>query len=118
MFTFQVIDESFSLMFKNELIELSFTPENPDELHKNGYHSDPNNGECSFDFNPENNTIYFYLEKRGCGQGGYLEINLKLTEEIKESYDNALREWKIYLEKMVKDSEDDESEDDEYEDDE
>lgn len=94
MFTF--VHDTASLIFKNEFIELCCTPDGIEREHfyKNGYDSEPPNGEFNFTFNDKD--IFFNCSKYGCGQGGSLSITLKMTSEIKESLDKAFRDMKDY----------------------
>ena len=85
-----------SLSFRNELIEFYFDPEDATALLKDGFDSAPSNGDFSFSFSEE--TISFSIAKHGDGQGGRFSLSLKMTKEIKESLDNAMSEWREYVE--------------------
>lgn len=90
MFNFNF--ESTSLVFKNEYMELICIPEDLDYLKKNGFDSKTSNGEFKFTYN--NYKIIFTSAAYG---GGSLTITLNMTDDIKESLEKALKEWKLYM---------------------
>ncbi len=94
--TFDHEYDKVSLSFRSELIDIEFNPEDCTALLDDGFDSAPSNGEFSFSFNEE--TISFSIAKHGDGQGGSFSLSLKMTKEIKESLDNAISEWRRYLE--------------------
>ena len=96
MFTITFDDDYVSLSFRNQLIEIDFDPEDATALLEDGFDSDPSNGEFSFSFNEE--AITFNIAKHGDGQGGRFSLSLKLTQEIRDSLENAMRKWREYLE--------------------
>ncbi len=95
MFTFHLDDDHVSLSFRNELIDIEFDPEDATALFEDSFDSRPSNGEFSFDFNED--TITFYIAKHGDGQGGSFSLSLKMTQEIRDSLENAMRKWREYL---------------------
>ena len=110
MFSFSKDNDMITLYFKNELIEITCDPENPDCLldENNGFDSSPSNGE--FNFYYDDNYISFFVGKYGDGNGGALMIKFKMNDAIKESLKNALREWREYLEKKRLEDEDEDEE--------
>jgi hypothetical protein len=94
MFTFRN-DYTVTLRFKNEFIDLECRPENPTEIQEDGFDSGPSNGEFYFYYNDD--VITFAAARYGDGNGGNLNVTLKMTPEIKESLEVALKEWRIYL---------------------
>ena len=96
MFTITFDDDYVSLSFRNELIAIEFDPEDATALLEDGFDSAPSNGDFSFSFNEE--AITFYIAKHGDGQGGRFSLSLKMTQEIRDSLENAMRKWREYLE--------------------
>jgi hypothetical protein len=102
MFRFTYEDDSVSLIFKNDILEIECCPESCEDLNDDGYDSAPSNGEFTFHYDDE--KITFSAAKYGDGQGGCLTLVLKMTKEIRESLENALNEWR-YVIKMKSEEE-------------
>lgn len=88
--------EEVTIHFKNETIELSFSPENIDMIKdlKNGYcDSRPYNGEFSFDYAKD--VINFDVTNYGNGLSGAIRLTIKNTPEIQKSFDDCLLLWKM-----------------------
>lgn len=98
MFIFNYVEKC--LTFKNDFMELNFSPENPDCINENGFDSSPSNGE--FNFYYKDDEIIFNCVKHGDKKGGSLSYKFKMTSEIKESLYQALLDWKNYI-KTIKD---------------
>ena len=94
MFSLKVNEyDDVRLMFQNENIHIDCSPENPHALTDDGdLNSMPSNGEFNFCF--DENQITFLCAKYGDGNGGYLEIKLKMTEDIKKSLDECIEKWR------------------------
>ena len=118
MFTFSYDEEydSATLHFKNELLEIECCPENCADLFEDSYDSAPSNGE--FRFHYDKDKIVFNVAKYGNGQGGCLTLVFKMTKEILNSLEEALKEWRsiILKRKEDKDSKGNDNEDEEDED--
>ena len=97
MFTFILYDDNVTLYFHNEIMEFECSPENCTSLLEDGYSGDTCNGEFSFSY--DDKMINFYFAKHGDGCGGRFSLSLNMTKEIKESLDNAMKEWRDYLKK-------------------
>jgi len=107
-FTFDSEYDSVTLLFKNEVLEISCCPENLADLGEDGYDSAPSNGEFSFYYDAE--KITFSVAKHGDGQGGGIDITLKMTKEIRESLETALNEWRAVIKKREEEEEEEEEE--------
>jgi hypothetical protein len=108
MFTFIYDSEnknnSATLYFKNDILEMSCSPENIVDLEDDGYNSAPSNGEFMFYYDEEN--ISFRVEKYGERRGGNINISFRMTKKIRESLEIALNEWRQLIErKSEEDSE-------------
>lgn len=101
MFYFINDNDYISLKFKNDVLNISFEPQEPSELYEDGFNSGPSNGE--FYFHHTDEDITFCCGKYGDGLGGTLNITVKMTSEIKESLDKAISEWRKYLENRNED---------------
>ena len=64
--------------------------------------ADTYNGHFEFVF--DNSKITFRAAKYGGGEGGSLTIVVKMTTVIKKSLDDALNEWRQYLNERDDDS--------------
>ncbi len=97
MFTFDYDNEYeiATLLFSNEVLEISCCPESLDGLCEDGYDSAPSNGEFSFSYDAE--KISFTVAKHGDGQGGSIDISFRMTKEIRESLEIALNEWRAVI---------------------
>ena len=98
MFTIKHNNDVFVLNFKNEVLEITFSPENIADLCEKGYDSSPSNGEFMFSYDEEN--ITFRVAKYGNGQGGDICIRFQMTKEIRESLEHAMKEWRNFIEHM------------------
>ena len=102
MFKFCVDDDIISLIFENDNMEIHCCPVNPDKLSKNSYKANTCDGHFEFSFN--NSSITFRAAKYEKGEeGGSLAIYVKMTTEIKKSLDDALNEWRLYLDERDSD---------------
>ena len=104
MFKFCVSDDIVSLIFENDNMEIHCYPENPDRLYKSSYSAKTCDGHFEFSFN--NRSITFRAAKYEKGEGGSLSIYVEMTSEIKKSLDDALNEWREYLNEREKDGSD------------
>jgi hypothetical protein len=103
MFKFFVSDDIVSLIFENDNMEIHCYPENPDRLYNDSYKADTCDGHFEFTFN--DSSITFRVAKYGKGgEGGNIVIYVKMTSEIKKSLDDALNEWRLYLNERDNDS--------------
>ena len=105
MFTFEYDNEYeiATLLFSNEVLEISCSPETFEELCEDGYDSAPSNGEFSFSYDAE--KISFAVAKHGDGQGGRIDITFRMTKEIHESLEIALNEWREIIKRKKEDEE-------------
>lgn len=97
MFTIS-IDKEFeavTLSFKNEYIEFECCPEDCDSLWEHGYDSYPSNGEFNFSYLEK--EISFSIAKHGDGQGGQFSLTIKMTKDIRDSLEKAMKEWRDFL---------------------
>ena len=102
-FSYDIENDSVSLVFKNEILEIDCSPECFYELVEDGYDSAPSNGE--FHFYYDDTSITFNVGKYGDGQGGCLTIVLEMTKEIRESLEKAITEWRALISKNLDDEE-------------
>ena len=101
MFSFDLrIDDDYhdcSLLFKNDIIELHFSPESPHLLiegEKGDFIQDTSNGNCEFSW--DRTSVSFSTAKFGCGNGGSQNVTLHLTPEQMASFHAAIRKWNAF----------------------
>jgi len=73
-------DESTTIVFKHDSVELSFSPEYlvaVNEIKANTFNSHPSNGEFKFTWDDE--KVTFTAARHGDGRGGELCITLPFT---------------------------------------
>ena len=95
MFTLICDENTVTLKFNNDFLNITCFPENAEDLFETGFDSAPSNGDFNFFY--DDKKIVFNVGKYGDGLGGSLTVELKMTSEIKESLGKALDEWREYM---------------------
>ncbi len=101
MFSFNLrIDDDYyecSLVFKNDTIELHFSPESTHLLiegEKGDFIQNTCNGNCEFSW--DGNSVSFSTAKFGSGNGGSQNVTLTLNPEQMASFHAAIRKWNAF----------------------
>ncbi len=92
MFTFN--HELAALVFENDFINFKCVPSELYSVRNNVFKSNPTNGE--FQFSYDEDKIVFIFSAYGNGNGGYNEVTIKMSDDIRKSLKKALRDWEVY----------------------